>query len=179
MALFFKAEACAFSPGNVRKSFKDVGLWPWNPEAILQAAREHSPTFPKIEKNSLVQEVLEKVKEVDEKKKAEVTETISKVKRVRAPFMKKGEKRNAREEEVPKNLDEEDQEENTPVDNESRSTSIEPRAKRKRTLTTACKTCAAKECQKTLFWSKKWISCPKCNITFCPLHAHLMQQHTC
>ena len=151
MALFFKAEAIAFHSYFVRKSFKEVGLWPWNPEKILQAAREHSPTFPKKEKNFLVQEVLVKVKEVDEKKRAEVDECQSSLKRVRAPFMKKGEKRNSRDEEVTKTLDEEDQEENTPTISESMSVSIEPPAKCKRTLTTTCKTRAAKECQKSHF----------------------------
>ena len=179
MALFFKAEAIAFSSDKVRKSFKDVGLWPWDPEKILQAAREHSPTFPKEEKSSLVCEVLDKVKEIDDEKKAEVNESLSRLKRVSAPFMQKVEKRKRRDEDSSKTMDGEEQDEDTPSIKKNRSISLESPSKRRHTLTASCKTCGAKECEKTHFWSKKWISCPKCKINFCPLHAHLMQQHTC
>ena len=179
MALFFKAETIAFRSDIVQESFEEVGLWPWNPEKILQAAREHSPTFPKAKMNRLVREVLRKVKEVDEKKRAEVDECLNSLKRVRAPFMEKDEMKNAREEEVQEDMVDECQEDSAPSNVDSRSVPIEPPAKRKHTLTTACKRCGAKGCQKTHFWSKKWISCPKCKINFCPLHAHLMRNHTC
>ena len=34
MGIFYKAERKAFMPHIVRKSFANVGLWPWNPDLI-------------------------------------------------------------------------------------------------------------------------------------------------
>ena len=55
----------------------------------------------------------------------------------------------------------------------------EPPAKRRRISSTDRKTCCVKGCQKSHFWSKKWVVCPKCKKNFCPLHAKKLQRHKC
>ena len=46
MCNFYKAEANALRPEVVVKSFDDVGLWPSNPEKILENCRKFCPVKP-------------------------------------------------------------------------------------------------------------------------------------
>ena len=50
MCLFYQAEMHAFETQVVRKTFADVGLWPWNPKKILQNCLENCPIVapPKV-----------------------------------------------------------------------------------------------------------------------------------
>ena len=56
---------------------------------------------------------------------------------------------------------------------------FEPQAKRVRKCSTVRKTCAARGCHNSHFWSKKWVVCPKCKKNFCPKHAEKMHDHKC
>ena len=46
MCNFYKAEAHPLRPEVVVKSFDDVGLWPSNPEKILENCRKFCPVKP-------------------------------------------------------------------------------------------------------------------------------------
>ena len=52
--LFYQAEADAFECDVLRKTFADVGLWPWNPHKIYQNCQENCPVEPSLNESLLV-----------------------------------------------------------------------------------------------------------------------------
>ena len=59
------------------------------------------------------------------------------------------------------------------------SDAIELPQKSSRLMHVERKTCASKGCQKTHFWSKKWVFCPKCKKNFCEEHKDELRHHHC
>ena len=68
MALFYQAEKDAFGIEVVRKAFADVGLWPWNPEKILQNCQENSPPDSPVHKSRLVSKLMNIIAMMDSEK---------------------------------------------------------------------------------------------------------------
>ena len=58
MVLFYQAETDAFGTEVVKKAFADVGLWPWNPQIILQNCWENSPPVSPFHKSRLISKLL-------------------------------------------------------------------------------------------------------------------------
>ena len=67
----------------------------------------------------------------------------------------------------------------SPLQENSDSMPVEPPAKRVRTPSGERKICCARGCQKSHFWSKKWVMCPKHKKKFCSSHANMLQHHKC
>ena len=67
--LFYQAETDAFESQVLRKTFADVGLWPWNPLKILQNCEEHCPTEPPVKESRLVKKLLKIINSIDEEKR--------------------------------------------------------------------------------------------------------------
>jgi len=179
VSLFFKAEMKTFKSSVVKNSFKDVGLRPWIPDVIYQASLEHSSTVSQDQTNILVDKVLDAVERLDREMLAKRDRIMSEMKCVAATFMKKPAKKKCRREDVSKKIVGNKKKSCCPRRRKNTSVPIEPPKKRRRVTKKRSKTCGAKGCQKTHFWSKKWVFCPKCKINFCPLHAYLMHTHKC
>ena len=76
-------------------------------------------------------------------------------------------------------LEDDEQEEEASESEICDSSTTQPRAKRQRIMRCSKKTCCAKGCEKSHFWSKKWKICTKCHKNFCPTHVHLLRHHKC
>ncbi len=179
ICLFYQAEKEAFEPSILRKTFAGVGLWPWNPEKILKMCREHCPVLSMPLQNSLVNKLLSIINEIEEEKKAIRCQMLNGLKRVRVVSLKELEMRNAQSKEEAEYSSGDDEEQDTRRDRLTTDTSVEPPAKRRRIINRSCITCSVKRCQKTHFWSKKWVSCSKCHKNFCPFHKNRLQYHKC
>jgi len=70
--LFYQAEAYAFECDVLRKTFADVGLWPWNPEKILQNCQENCPVESTVNHSRLVRKLLKIIKSIDEEKERRI-----------------------------------------------------------------------------------------------------------
>ena len=67
--LFYQAEADAFETQILRKTFADVGLWPWNPLQILHNCQENCPVDPPLKENRFVRKLMKIINSIDEEKK--------------------------------------------------------------------------------------------------------------
>ena len=179
LGIFYDSERIALREDILRKSFADVGLWPWNPEKILKICAEHSPVSPLFEIDANVLCIADAIRDTGEKQMAECRRIMSRldVKTVRSP--EKAEKRQRPDEDddgssppgVGKSSDSRAK--------KSKDISVEPPQKRARVVSACRKMCSVKGCQKGHFRSKKWKICPKCKKNFCPSHLKNMRRHKC
>ena len=61
MGIFYKAERKAFMPHIVRKSFADVGLWPWNADLILENCLKFCPVDSQQEEDETMRDLIDAV----------------------------------------------------------------------------------------------------------------------
>ena len=61
MGIFCKAERKAFMPHIVRKSFADVGLWPWNADLILENCLKFCPVDSQQEEDETMRDLIDAV----------------------------------------------------------------------------------------------------------------------
>jgi hypothetical protein len=177
--LFYQAEAEAFEPHIIQKTFAEVGLWPWNPEKILEMCREHSPGQSLPFHNPLVPTILGIIKDIEQKKRAEIDKIRSKLKPVKVVSMKELQfLKSQKEARARANLDGSPQK-GTRRMRSLTSVSAQPPGKRPRVMKMNRIQCAVKRCQKSHFWSKKWVSCDKCSKSFCPSHKNRLLKHKC
>ncbi len=177
--IFYEAESEAFNTRTVQKAFAEVGLWPWNPEKILEMCREHSPVLSLPLQNRLVNKIFDIIRMIDEEKKGRIDRMLCGLKRVRVVTMKEMEMDKSQNKDDTLTSLDEDEEEGAQRLPPSMSMSIESPAKRRRVIKRSCIRCSVKRCQKTHFWSKKWVSCSKCHKNFCPLHKNRLRYHKC
>jgi len=67
--LFYQAEEGAFERKILKKTFDDVGLWPWNPEKIRKNCEEHCPVVRQPKESRLVKKLLKIISDIDEEKR--------------------------------------------------------------------------------------------------------------
>ena len=70
MGIFYKAERKAFLPHIVRKSFYDVGLWPYDPEKIIRICQEHTSVDSQDKENESLRDLIDAIK-IQRQRKAE------------------------------------------------------------------------------------------------------------
>lgn len=179
MCMFYEAETKAFEPHLLRESFATVGLWPWMPSIILKNAEEFSPVIPQSNRDDMVNDLATKIIMQEEQKEARVKELLATRKRERvlpSHFSKIRERPG--ENGAPK--EDGGGEEDAPSSGStSMDVSLESPSKRPKKAFVSHAVCGASGCENRLFWSKKWVFCPKCNIHFCPSHADEIQKHKC
>jgi len=73
-------EADAFECDVLRKTFADVGLWPWNPDKILQNCQENTPAEAPHHESLLVRKLLKIIKSMDEEKERMIQHMMSEFK---------------------------------------------------------------------------------------------------
>ena len=73
-------EANAFECDVLRKTFADVGLWPWNRDKILQNCREKCPAVAPLHGSLLVRKLLNIIKSMDEEKQRMIQQMLSEFK---------------------------------------------------------------------------------------------------
>ena len=69
MGIFYRAEAHAMKPHILRKSFADVGLWPWNPQKKLEACEKNSPPLTQPEETKEMEDLRCMITRCDEREK--------------------------------------------------------------------------------------------------------------
>ena len=179
MGEFYEAEKKALDPKAVRDSYALVGLHPWDKNLILKNCQENSPVAPHSSENSMISELAEKISMYSEMKRSEVDRIRSSVKRPEVATPGKTQKRERSEEECKKRQVQEG--EGGPYSSYQKSMPITTQspAKRAKSMHMEIKTCAAKGCQNTHYWSKKWVFCQNCNKNFCEEHKHELHYHHC
>lgn len=94
MCNFYKAEAYALRPEVVVKSFDDVGLWPFNPEKILENCRKFCPVKPQPNESDDVSNLARAIKTCMSDELQRTSQMLREMKCVRVTSLKKAEKRN-------------------------------------------------------------------------------------
>ena len=79
--LFYQAEMDAFETQVIRKTFADVGLWPWNPQKIMQNCRENCPEDSPLKKSRLIKQLLKIIDDIDQSKKRFVEQMMQEMKK--------------------------------------------------------------------------------------------------
>ena len=176
--IFYEAETEALDVDIVRKTFAEVGLYPWNPDHILEICQEHYCKICELKSSPLVKKLLRIIRELKQHKQDKVHQKLRRMTRARVEIVKKGCGKKGTDEEFLDSLENEGEEEEEEIGTD-RSNPLEPPQKRQRKTRCCEKPCCVEGCQKTHFWSKKWAVCSKCKRNFCPMHAHLIHQHKC
>ena len=179
MGIFYKAEAKAFLPHIVRKSFAEVGLWPWNPEKNLENCRKHCPADPNHEQNETMRDLIDAIKVHRQREEERCEKLLSGLEPANITEVEKYEYQFFEDEDDDECMTDDNNADGSPRVEDIDDVPEEPPAKRVRLLSTERKTCSARGCQKSHFWSKKWVACPKCKKNFCPTHADKLQHHKC
>ena len=179
MAKLYEAESSAFNSKVLIDSIEAVGLRPWNPDLIRENCRKHSPPDFNSDPKDLVDVFAQKVSMYSCMQKDRIERIRSTVKHVSAPITPKPEKRRRSTKVFPPAQEDVNQEGPCHSDEETMTTSTEPSRKKPKRLHLEPKACAAKGCQETHFWSKKWVFCPKCKKNFCDKHKDLLRKHKC
>jgi len=165
MGIFYKSERKAFMPHIVRKSFAEVGLWPWNPDLILENCLKHCPVDSQQVADEMMRDLIDAINIHKQKQEAWCNKILSDL-----------EEANITDD---KNYDDDDDEDVPSSSSDTEHMPLEPQPKRMRKSSIDRKTCSARGCQKSHFWSKKWVMCPKCKKNFCPKHAEKLHHHKC
>ena len=179
MGIFYEAEKKAFDPKILIKSFEKVGLWPWNPKKILKICEEHSPAVVQPENSEMVNRITEAIRISRQSREAMRIQILNKLKPVRVIVIQKSEKSKCHRKDDGKNPEEQEKTKHTRIMRKKKHICVKPLTRHLRISPSCPKRCCAKGCQKTHFWSKKWVFCRKCNKNYCPTHSHLLEHHKC
>ncbi len=177
--IFYEAETEALEVDIVRKTFAEVGLWPWNPDHIIEICQEHYCKISELRPSPLVRKLLRIIREVKQLKQDKARLLLRRMKRVSVEIVQKKSEKEGSDEDFLDFLENEEQEEGEDEIVTNNDSPQEPPQKRRRKMHCCEKPCCAKGCQNKHFWSKKWAVCSKCKRNFCPTHAHLIHQHQC
>jgi len=177
--IFYQAEAEALECEVIRKTFAEVGLFPWNPKIIRALCQEHTSAPREVHQGPLQKKLLGILDRIRQEKEHRFHQMMSNVESVSVEIVQEEKEKCSPEEESENSFEYEEQEGDASEDASSMSIGVEPPAKRQRVISCSRKSCCIKGCENTHFWSKKWKSCPKCKKNFCPSHLHCMHNHTC
>ena len=132
LCLFYQAEGDAFEPQVLRKTFEYVGLWPWNPQKILNNCRENCPVEPPLHENRLVKKLLKIINDMDEENKRLMQHMMSEMKRERVITEKELKKKMTQERILTKKLFGVRRKKKARIIRETMNKSMEPPCKRAR-----------------------------------------------
>ncbi len=179
MGIFYKAEKKALLPHIVRKSFADVGLWPWDPEKIWKICQEHCPVDPLSQEDETVRVLANVINIHNHKQEEWLEKNLSSLEEASVTEAENYEFEIFRDEEESEDNDDEGDEHLSPSQSNTDPMPFQPPAKRPRKPSCKRKTCCIKGCEKSHIRSKKWAVCSKCNKNFCPKHAEMFRRHKC
>ncbi len=174
MGIFYRAEAHAMAPHILRKSFEDVGLWPWNPQKILEACQRFCPAVSLPDKTEEMKDLKDVITRYNESGQAACDQLIASMKPATITFSEKKLETEPCDKECRTGFDKEEQTNPGSIKRKSEHVSLEQPRKRIHRIPENLKQCSVKGCQKTHFWSTKWFYCSKCNKHFCPSHAGMI-----
>ena len=160
--ILYQAEVDALEENIIRKTFNEVGLWPWNPEQILKISKEHCSSLGELKKGPLVRKLLRIINNVKQDKEGTMRRILRSMKHVSVEVVQKGDEVMCSDEENEDSDEDGEQEGRARRRRKSKGITNQPPTKRRRILRSSKKTCCAKGCKKTHFWSKKWKICSKC-----------------
>ena len=179
MGIFYKAEKKGLLPHIVRKSFADVGLWPWNPEKIWEICQQHCPVDPLSQEDETARVLANAINIHNHKQEEWLEKNLSSLEEVSVTEAENYEFEIFRDEEESEDNDDEGDEHLSPSQSNTDPMPFQPPAKRPRKPSCKRKTCCIKGCEKSHIRSKKWAVCSKCNKNFCPKHAEMFRRHKC
>ena len=179
MGVFYKAERKAFEPHIVRKSFADVGLWPWDPEKIWKNCLKHTPTNSKDKENETMKDLIEAINIHKQRQEALSNQILSGLEPATVTDSENYKFEIFQDDDDSENMVDEDEQDAPHSNTPSEDMPLQPQAKRPRKPSGNRKTCSARGCQKSHIRSKKWVECPKCKKNFCPAHAEKLHHHKC
>ncbi len=81
--IFYQAEMEAFEPDIVRKTFAEVGLWPWNPDQILKLCKEHCSSLSNLKQDPLTKKLMRTIDKVRKEKQDTSHQILSRKRRAR------------------------------------------------------------------------------------------------
>ena len=132
MCNFYKAEAYALRPEVLIKSFDDVGLWPFNPEKILDNCRKFCPVKPQLNESDDVNNLERAIKTCMGDVLQRTSQMLSEMKCVRVTSPKKAVKRNRKNKKAAKSQEAANRNASTSTRAKSKRTASKPPKKRGR-----------------------------------------------
>ena len=165
MGIFYKAERKAFLPHIVRKSFYDVGLWPYDPEKIIRICQEHTSVDSQDKENESLRDLIDAIK-IQRQRKAEWCEKI--LTDLEPANITEDENYHFQffgDDDEGKDPTDDEDENGSPLQENSDSMPVEPPAKRVRTPSGERKICCARGCQKSHIRSKNGLCAPSAKKT--------------
>ena len=139
----------------LRKTFAEVGLFPWNKDIIRENCKKHCSSLPEVHQNCLVRKLLRLLTMVREQKADRFHQMMSNMKSVSVDVVQEVEEKSSSDKESEESFENEEQEESESEDESSTDIAPEPPAKRQRIISCSRKSCCIKGCENTHFWSKK------------------------
>ena len=94
---FYEAESCALKPDVLIKSIADVGLWPFNPERIMDNCRKFCSVLPEPSDSDDLNKQAIAIKECIQEQLHKAGQTLCPMKCVRVTSPAKCEKRKCRD----------------------------------------------------------------------------------
>ena len=179
MAIFYDSERKAFAGNIVRRSFADVGLWPFNPDRIFEICEKHSPAHSSVFYEEATNALIDTIKEQDKRRVSLQCQLLTSIKPASLSPMKKSEIEECEKQKGAPESEEVEEDPNASVSCENMDTSYQLPKKRPRVSHLTLINCAVTGCKNTHFRSKMWLSCPKCKKQFCPKHYEHVHLHDC
>ena len=167
---FYEAESRSFTRENLKHAFDSVGLWPFQPEKILQRAEEQNEVKSDDDGQhllDLVKRMLEQDEELMEQRRLSVLEwtemrKVPLIGRYDHSPLKKIRKLDDRKSLSPATKFFQSIPQERMFENIQKGT-----------------TCACADCTATFQSSKKWKYCFSCGNSWCPRHAKYYNHHIC
>ena len=179
MGVFYKAERKAFEPNIVKRSFADVGLWPWKPEKIWKICLKHTPVQSKDEDSEMMRDLIDAINIHKQRQETATSQILSGLKPASITDSEHYKFQIFRDDDDSDNMVDDDEQDASQSNAASEDMQCQPPAKRLRRPSGNHKTCDARGCQKSHVRSKKWVECPKCKRNFCPTPAEKLVHHKC
>ena len=166
-------------PHIVKKSFADVGLWPWKPERIWENCLKHTPVSCNHKVNRMMREMIDAINNLKQKQDAAANQILSGLEPASITNAENYDFQIFKDDDDSEGMVDDDEEDSSHHRADVEDMSFQPRAKRSRTPSSNRKTCSARGCHRSHVRSKKWVECPNCKKNFCPAHAGKLHNHKC
>ena len=179
----YHAEVKAYAPAVISKSFKDVGLYPWNPDRIRELCQMDAtgvtPDAMSIAAELLVQKMQEHDVELAKRVKSYTARLEEASPSMTGTLCFSAVEERKRHDEPPHSPLHQKQS-GSPATKQSKVALATAGLPHKRArLDASRELCSEPTCQRSHFRSTKWVTCPTCNKTFCPVHASNLRKHQC
>ena len=179
----YHAEVKAYAQSVLSNSFKDMGTCPWNPDRIRELcqmdATSATPDAMSIAVELLVQKMQEHDAELAKRVKSYTARLEEASPSMTGTLCFSAVEERKRHDEPPHSPLHQKQSGSPATKRCNVAIATAGPTHKHARLDASRELCSEPTCQKSHFRSTKWVTCPTCNKTFCPVHASNLRKHQC